>query len=52
MKLFILLISIDSRPCPYDGDFRCGDGACIRSTLVCDRYNNCRDGSDESNCGK
>ena len=46
------MIYIDSRPCPYDGDFRCGDGVCIRSTGVCDRYNNCRDGSDEINCSK
>ena len=43
---------VDSKPCPYDGDFRCDDGVCIRSNLVCNRYNNCRDGSDEVNCSK
>ena len=52
MKLSILLIYIGSRSCPYDDDFRCGDGSCIRSFDVCNRYNNCRDGSDEFNCGK
>ena len=41
-----------SRPCPYDSDFRCNDGYCIWSSGVCNRYNNCRDGSDEINCGK
>ncbi|XP_065894299.1 sortilin-related receptor-like isoform X2 [Dysidea avara] len=39
-----------SIPCPYDGDHRCGDNRCIRSRDVCNRYNNCRDGSDEINC--
>ncbi|XP_065898098.1 low-density lipoprotein receptor-related protein 1B-like isoform X2 [Dysidea avara] len=39
-----------SRLCPYDGDYRCGDNRCIRSAWVCNRYNNCRDGSDEINC--
>ena len=46
------MVCTDSRPCPYDSDFRCGDGLCIRSYLVCNRYNTCRDGSDEVNCGK
>ena len=45
-------ICTGSRPCPYDSDFRCNDGYCIRSSGVCNRYNNCRDGSDEINCGK
>ena len=47
-----ILIHVDSKPCPYDGDFRCGDGVCIRSDFVCNRHNNCRDGSDEVNCSK
>ena len=46
------MICTGSRPCPYDSDFRCGDGICIRSTSVCNRYNSCRDGSDEVNCSK
>ena len=41
-----------SKPCPYNGDFRCNASSCIRSTSVCNRYNNCRDGSDEINCSK
>ena len=55
MFVFIMLmhmIFIDSRPCPYDSDFRCANGQCVRSNLVCNRYNNCRDGSDEINCSK
>ena len=48
----IYIICTGSRPCPYDSDFRCANGVCIRSDWVCNRYNNCRDGSDEINCGK
>ena len=46
------LLNLASRLCPYDGDYRCGDNRCIRSAWVCNRYNNCRDGSDEVNCSK
>ncbi|XP_055333387.1 low-density lipoprotein receptor-related protein 8-like [Paramacrobiotus metropolitanus] len=36
--------------CGY-GNFRCNDGECIRKSWVCDRQNDCRDKSDEANCG-
>ena len=42
----------NSTPCPYNGDFRCHASRCIRSTDVCNGYNNCVDGSDEINCSK
>ena len=47
-----------SKPCPYDGDFKCNDtGVCIRSTDVCDGYSECQSryrsdsDYDEQNCG-
>ena len=40
------------RSCPYDGDFKCSDGKCLRSYLVCDGYSQCQSGEDEQNCGK
>lgn len=41
------------QPCPYDGDFRCSNGACVRSYDVCDGHRDCSyDGSDEHNCSK
>ena len=56
--LFIHYIYTVSRPCPYDGDFKCNDtGVCLRSTDVCNGYSECqyRYGSDsdydEQNCG-
>lgn len=32
-------------------EFQCNDGACIPSYLRCDRRTDCRDSSDEDNCG-
>lgn len=31
-----------------DGEFECGNGACIPKTQVCDTYDNCNDASDEN----
>eukprot|EP00118_Oscarella_pearsei_P018579 m.191069 g.191069 ORF g.191069 m.191069 type:complete len:380 (+) comp39440_c0_seq2:213-1352(+) len=31
-------------------EFRCSDGACISDSLRCDKYNDCKDGSDEIFC--
>ena len=40
-----------NRPCPYDGDFKCNDGRCLRSYSVCDGYPHCQSEEDEQNCG-
>ena len=40
------------RLCPYDGDFKCSDGECLRSSLVCDGYSQCQSEEDEQNCSK
>ena len=41
-----------SQPCPYDGDFRCSNGGCVRSYDVCNGGCNCSDCTDELNCGE
>jgi len=38
--------------CPTPGDFRCKvTRRCVSKSHVCNRYDNCGDGSDEENCG-
>uniref|UniRef100_A0A3Q2QD42 Heparan sulfate proteoglycan 2 n=1 Tax=Fundulus heteroclitus TaxID=8078 RepID=A0A3Q2QD42_FUNHE len=39
-----------TRQCMAD-EFRCGDGTCILMEYVCDNRPDCRDLSDETNCG-
>uniref|UniRef100_A0A8C9YF87 Heparan sulfate proteoglycan 2 n=1 Tax=Sander lucioperca TaxID=283035 RepID=A0A8C9YF87_SANLU len=39
------------RPCMPD-EFRCGDGTCILMEYLCDNRPDCRDMSDETNCGE
>ena len=34
-------------------EFRCADGSsCIKKGLICNKYKNCIDGSDEKYCGE
>ncbi|XP_010774124.1 suppressor of tumorigenicity 14 protein homolog, partial [Notothenia coriiceps] len=39
---------IPNNPCP--GRFQCTNNLCINSTLQCDGWNDCGDGSDEDGC--
>ena len=41
-----------SQSCPYDGDFRCSNGACVRSYEYCNGRCDCWDCSDEDYCSK
>lgn len=36
----------------FSNEFRCRDGGCVNSNYRCDRINDCRDQSDEWDCGK
>ena len=46
-----MLFFIVYRSCPYDGDFKCSNGRCLRENSVCNGYSTCESGSDEQNCG-
>ena len=45
------MLFLVQRSCPYDGDFKCSDGRCLRSSRVCNGYSDCESGSDEQDCG-
>ena len=50
MWLHLHILGLQS--CPYDGDFRCSNGGCVRSYDVCNGRCECWDCSDEENCSK
>ena len=56
-QFFVIFMKMQSyyvlvyRSCPYDGDFKCSDGKCLRSYQVCDGNLQCLSGEDEQNCG-
>ena len=45
-------IFLGLQSCPYNEDFRCPSGGCIRSYDICNGFCNCLDCSDERNCSK
>lgn len=46
-----LLVTPSIRPCMPD-EHKCGDGTCILMEYLCDNRPDCRDMSDETNCGE
>ncbi|KAM7405195.1 hypothetical protein PAMP_012476 [Pampus punctatissimus] len=46
-----LLVTPAIRPCMPD-EHRCGDGTCILMEYLCDNRPDCKDMSDETNCGE
>jgi hypothetical protein len=45
-----VLPSSDYRSC-QDSDHKCGNGLCVDKAKKCDGYHDCRDKSDEKDCG-
>lgn len=51
-NIIFLTIGITNRDCTTN-EFKCGNGGgCINSTLHCNGYDDCFDGSDEVGCRK
>ena len=51
-----MFLDDESTLCNASTEFRCKNSMCIADSLVCDGYDNCQDGSDESTrwdvCGR
>lgn len=42
---------LTTNPSACGSNFTCGDGSCVRRSTVCNFVPDCRDGSDEAQCG-
>ena len=51
LLIFIQFVYIAPPTCAYY-QFQCNNGECIDNRLHCDRKYDCRDGSDEQDCGE
>ena len=49
---YCILYNLGLQSCPYDGDFRCSNGGCVRSYDVCNGMCDCWDCTDELNCSE
>jgi len=48
--IFMCISFIVKGPCPFEDDFKCSDGKCVRSDEVCNGKFDCKDEKDELNC--
>lgn len=44
-------LTTEAKQCSSD-EFQCANGQCVSRTYLCDRDNDCSDGSDEASCPK
>ncbi|KAJ8875156.1 hypothetical protein PR048_023049 [Dryococelus australis] len=45
-----IISTTTSRPTCQRNEFQCSDGSCIDKTQLCNSYDDCSEGEDESNC--